>query len=363
MLMDKPDKHLSKQKLLLILGPTACGKTALSLDVAQRFDAEIISADSMQVYRGMDIGTAKIPPAEMRGVRHHLLDIREPTQPFSVADFRELVEAAIHDIAGRGKLPLVVGGTGLYLNTLLQPYHFPQEAGADQALRARLRLRLAEQGTLALHQQLAEVDPTAAARIHPHDTHRLIRALEVYETTGRPISAWQAESALPPPYDALLIGLDLERETLYSRIERRIEQMLADGLIEEVRGLLVNGVPREAVSMQGLGYRQIAAHLAGICTLDEAITLLKRDTRRFAKRQLTWFRRDRRIHWFYPDHYREREALLHDVYALISSRLKEEAHEADGIAGTISEYATQTANLSHVLPDQRVPDEGPGQSV
>ena len=363
--MDKQDKHdiFSKQKLLVLLGPTACGKTALSLRIAQAFQAEVISADSMQVYRCMDIGTAKIRAEEMLGIPHHLLDIREPNQTFSVADFREAASIAIREIAMRGHLPFLVGGTGLYINSLLRPYHFPDEAAAQPALRERLRKELAEQGNLAMHKRLAEVDPLAAARIHPNDAYRVLRALEVYTATGQTISHLQACSALSTEYDVLQIGLNLERELLYQRIERRIDKMMAEGLVAEVHALLDAGVAREAPSMQGLGYRQIASYLAGECTLAEAVNRLKRDTRRFAKRQLTWFRRDPDIHWFYPDHYRERECLLHDVCALISSWLKEEEHEADRTTGTFSQCHTQTADPGNVLFDQRVSDERADQGI
>ena len=321
------------QKIVIILGPTACGKTALSLRVAQIFQGEIISGDSMQVYRRMDIGTAKIKTEAQQGIAHHLLDIREPDEPFSVADFRRLAMGAIQDIASRGKLPIIVGGTGLYLNSLLYAYHFPMQADVDPAIRLRLEKELAERGNPAMHQHLTAIDPVAAKRIHINDAHRIIRALEVYEGSGIPISEIQAASLPPPAYNPILIGLKMDRLRLYQRIEERVDQMLEDGLVAEVKTLLNAGVSRDTVSMQGLGYRQMSMYLLDDLPFADAVTLLKRDTRRFAKRQMTWFRRNEKIVWFDIDHYREEDALSHDVCALIARRMKEESHEGSGTTG------------------------------
>lgn len=309
----------------VILGPTACGKTALSLSVAEHFGCEIISADSMQIYCGMDIGTAKLPPGERRGIPHHLIDIIPPAQPFSVADFRTLAIQTAEEIIGRQKLPLLVGGTGLYIDSLFNSYNFSAHAGVDRGLRQKLQAEYAADQGLTLHRKLRSVDPEAAARVHPHDAHRLIRALEVYYATGSTISSLRRQAMPAPRYRPLMIGLNMEREALYHRIELRVEQMLADGLVAEVAALLGSGLSRDANSMQGLGYRQIAAYLAGECTLPEAVERIKRDTRRYAKRQLTWFKRDARINWFYPGHYREETELSQAVCALISSRMKEES--------------------------------------
>ncbi len=290
-----------KLPLIVLLGPTAVGKTALAVELAARLNAEIISGDSMQFYRYMNIGTAKIRPAEMlaangRLIPHHLVDIIDPAEPFSAADFQARAGAAIADIAARGKLPLLVGGTGLYIQALCDGYQLSQDAVADEALRERLRGEYARLGAAAMHERLAQVDPAAAAHIAPADQKRLIRALEVYEVTGQPIS--RQGRAAEPPYDLLLLGLARERAALYERIEQRVDIMLAAGLQAEVERLLAMGYTPDLKPMQGLGYRQICAYLAGEMPYDAAVELIKRDTRRFAKRQLTWWRRDARINWF-----------------------------------------------------------------
>ena len=287
-------------KLAIIVGPTASGKTTVSVRVAQMLKAEIISGDSMQVYCGLDIGTAKIKPAEMGGVVHHLLDIRDPKENFSVADFRLAATTVIREISERGRLPLLVGGTGLYIYSLLNPYQFPPESEKDDAFRARMGQLAKERGDLFLHRRLAAVDSAAAERIHPHDHYRVVRALEVYEQTGHTISEIQAQSHSEhkPVYRTAIAGLMLRRELLYPRIERRVDEMMAAGLMDEVKGLLESGTPEHSTAMRGLGYRHMTAYLKGISTLEEAVATLKRDTRRFAKRQYTWFKRDARIRWF-----------------------------------------------------------------
>ena len=310
-----------KQKLIIILGPTACGKTGLSLEIAKRFQGEIISGDSMQVYRGMDIGTAKISPEEMQGIPHHLIDILEPQQAFSVADFRSLAEDAIQKIAQRGRLPMVVGGTGLYIDSLLYPYNFAGDMEASPEIRQRLQEEYRQLGGLALHQRLADLDPASAQRIHPNDEHRLVRALEVLEITGEPLSQRQQDKSCTPAYQGILIGLNMEREQLYARIEQRVEQMLSQGLIDEVRSLLEQGIDPAANSMQGIGYRQTVGYLQGQYSLDEAVELIKRDTRRFAKRQITWFKRNKDICWFDVGHYREEGELLESVSEYIAAKL------------------------------------------
>ena len=318
------------EKLAVLVGPTACGKTAVSVRVAQLLKAEIISGDSMQVYRGLDIGTAKISAAAMGGVVHHLLDIRDPGEDFSVADFRTEAADAIRRINEQGRLPLIVGGTGLYIATLLNPYLFPPETERDDGFRAHMWQVALEQGDFYLHGRLAEVDSVAAERIHPHDHYRVVRALEVYEQTGRGISEIQAQSKreYKPTYSTAIAGLTLRRELLYPRIERRIDEMISAGLIEEVKGLLDAGVPENATALRGLGYRHMTAYLRGLCTLEEAVVNLKRDTRRFAKRQYTWFKRDTRIHWFDAEDYFEEarqpnlEALTQDMAAWFENELE-----------------------------------------
>ncbi len=285
-----------KLPLLALVGPTAVGKTALSVALAQRLGAEIISGDSMQIYRGMDIGTAKITPAEMQGVPHHLIDIRSPDEPFSVAEFRTLVDGLAAEIVGRGRLPMLVGGTGLYVRAVLQEYSFSEQE-TDYELRERLTAEEATHGAGHLHQRLQEVDPEAAERLHPNDLRRVVRALEVYLTTGVPISATQTAGEAPPRYDDLFIGLTMDRERLYSRIDQRVDLMLQAGLKEEVLDLLTRYSPKLA-AMEAIGYREMVWHLRGLLTLRECAELIRRNTRRFAKRQLTWFRRDERIQWF-----------------------------------------------------------------
>lgn len=308
-----------KDKLIIILGPTASGKTDLSLDIAQALDGEIISGDSMQVYRGMDIGTAKLPLDQRRGIPHHLIDIIDPDQPYSVADFQTMTQTLVREIHARGRMPIVAGGTGLYIWSLIHPYLFGPQEGAQDAFRAQKRAELAQKGSQELYQELQTLDPAAAAKIHPNDSHRLVRALEVYHSYGKRISDIQAESQRlePPPYDLLLIGLHMERQCLYQRINQRAEQMVQAGLVEEVRGLLENGYSRALPSMQGLGYRQMAAYLAGEWTLPQALERLQTDTRRFAKRQITWFKREPRIQWFLKEDYPGQGALTSAVLSRV----------------------------------------------
>lgn len=285
-----------KLPLLVLVGPTAVGKTAISVEVAKRIGAEIISGDSMQVYRGMDVGTAKITPDEMQGVPHHLIDTCDPADPFSVAEFQARVDELIRAIHSRGRLPFLVGGTGLYVRSVVQAYTFAEQE-TDQELREALAQEEARHGPGYLHGRLAAVDPAAAAKLHPNDLRRIIRALEVYETTGQRISETQTAVEAEPRYDDLMIGLTMERELLYSRIDQRVDQMLAAGWEAEVRELLKRHSPK-LPAMEAIGYRELVWYLRGVLTRPEMVELIKRNTRRFAKRQFTWFRRDERIHWF-----------------------------------------------------------------
>jgi tRNA dimethylallyltransferase len=253
----------------------------------------------MQVYRRMDIGTAKLPLSERQGVPHHLIDILEPEQPFSVSAFQQLCTNAIADIGSRGKLPFIVGGTGLYVESVCYGYTFQGDTGDDD-FRESMTVYAQAQGTDALHAKLAAVDPATAQRLHPNDVRRVVRALEVYETTGMTLSETQAQARGDEklsPYRLCLLGLTMDRAELYRRINERVDMMIAGGLVEEVEALLKSGVPRNAVSMQGLGYKEIAAYLCGETDLPSAIELLKRDTRHFAKRQLSWFRHMRGLSW------------------------------------------------------------------
>lgn len=282
-------------RLIVIAGPTAVGKSGLAMRLAEAMAGEIVSADSAQVYRDLDIGTAKPTPAERARVRHHLIDVRDPREAFTVAEYQDLARAAIAEIQARGRLPLLVGGTGLYIRAVLRPFDF---AGAppDPALRATLE---AEE-PLALYARLRALDPAAAERIDPRNVRRTIRALEVCLTTGRPFSAgWRQAPDLPP--DVAFYALDRPRAELYRRIADRVHDQLRDGLLEEVASLLSAGVPRSAQSMQALGYKEAAARLAGELTLDEMTDLLIRRTRQYAKRQLTWLRREPVRRWLHPD--------------------------------------------------------------
>jgi tRNA dimethylallyltransferase len=315
-----------KEKLVVILGPTACGKTALSLLVAKKLQGEIISGDSMQVYRYMDIGTAKITKDEMQGIPHHLIDILEPDQPYSVADFQKMARRLITEINSRGKLPIIVGGTGLYISSVIDSYLFTAQSAQDMEFRKRQKKLYAAEGAGELYSRLQVIDPQAAAKIHPHDAHRLIRALEVYEKTGRPISQLQKESqALPKPdYLLSVIGLTLERKKLYQRIEQRVDMMIKMGLKEEVASLLAAGYDPQSQAMQGLGYRQIARFLLGQTDEEIAVSDLKRDTRHFAKRQFTWFRRDERIKWFDIDDYQDMTSVAQDAICEIKRVIGED---------------------------------------
>lgn len=283
--------------LIILTGPTAVGKTALSISLAKAVGGEIISADSMQVYRHMDIGSAKIRPEEMDGVPHHLIDVLEPWEEFHVVRFQQLVKEAMAGIYERGHIPILTGGTGFYIQAIVKDIDFT-ENGEDSSYRENLERRAREEGCEALHRELAEVDPESAAQIHPNNVKRIIRALEYYEQTGQPISAHNEEQKeKPSPYNYAYFVLTDDREVLYERIDRRVDQMLSDGLVEEVKRLRAMGCSRELVSMQGLGYKEILAYLEGEMSLEEAIYVLKRDTRHFAKRQLTWFRREKEVIW------------------------------------------------------------------
>lgn len=274
--------------LLAIVGPTAAGKTALSIALARALDGEIVSADSRQVYRGMDIGTAKPTPAERAAVPHYLIDVVDPDEEFSLARYQDLADAAITAIAARGRLPLLVGGTGQYLAAVLQGWRIPRVAPQPE-LRATLEHQAAECGAEALHARLAQVDPAAAAAIAPSNVRRVIRALEVYEVTGRPISEQRAIE--PPPYRARTLWLTLPAADLYRRIDARVDGMIAAGLIDEVRGLLERGYGWGLPAMSGLGYREFRPFFEGHATLEAAVQRLKYDTHAFARRQPAWFRR------------------------------------------------------------------------
>ena len=283
--------------LVILVGPTAVGKTAASIGLAKALNGEIISGDSMQIFKGLDIGTAKITKEEMQGVPHHLIDIKEPWETFSVAEFKRLADEAIADIHDRGKMPIIVGGTGFYINSVLYEYHFG-EADTDEAYRAELEQYAEAHGNEALWNILQEKDPDSAAKLHSNDTKRVIRALEVLHVTGIPASERQSTvDKQTMRYNAVYIALNMPREVLYDRINRRVDIMIQDGLEAEVRTALANGVAQDALSMTSIGYRQMIQYFNKEISFDRAVELIKRDTRHFAKRQLTWFRHDPNIQW------------------------------------------------------------------
>lgn len=290
-----------KKPLIILTGPTAVGKTALSVKLAKVINGSIISADSMQVYRGMDIGSAKVTKEEMGGIKHYLIDVLEPDEEFHVVRFQQMAKEAMAEIYQEGKIPILTGGTGFYIQSVLYDIDFTSQQ-EDTAYRERLEELAKEQGNEVLHAMLQEVDPVSAEKIHANNVKRVIRALEFYEKTGTPISEHnEKEAAKESPYVFCYFVLNDDRQRLYDRIELRIDQMLEQGLVDEVRKLKEKGYHKEMVSMQGLGYKEILAWLDGEISYEEAVYILKRDTRHFAKRQLTWFRREKDVIWVDKD--------------------------------------------------------------
>ena len=284
-------------RIICVVGPTASGKTKLAVQLAKTYDGEVVSCDSMQIYRHMDIGTAKPTPEEMEGVRHHLIDIIEPGEDFSVGKYVQLADACVQDILSRGKTAVIAGGTGLYVDSLISGRTFAPvpQTGKREALEAQMR----EAGGEAMLEALRAVDPEAAQRLHPADEKRIIRALEVYEETGKTITQHNLETqAIPPRYRPVWLGLDYaDRAVLYRRIDLRVDLMLQAGLLDEIRALLALGVSPAATAMQAIGYKEFFGALDGSCTLEEAAELCKQRSRNYAKRQLTWFRRNPEIRW------------------------------------------------------------------
>ena len=303
-----------KSPLICIVGPTAVGKTEIAIQLAQHLDAEIVSLDSRQIYRGMDIGTAKPIPEQQRAVPHHLIDCVDVDQTFSVAEYQRLADTAIAEIRERGKRTMAVGGAGLYFRGIIDGLF--DGPGADAEIRAKLQREADEHGNVALHERLRRCDPETANRVHPNNLVRVIRALEIYELTGKPISSLQQQWKMNEPrYPFRAFGLNMPRETLYQRIEERVNRMVEAGLIEEVKGLLDQGCPRNCVAMQSFGYKELIDYLDGKRTLDEAISLLKQNTRRFAKRQLTWFRNDPRIEWLDTSQFSSIDGIVDNLLA------------------------------------------------
>ena len=305
---------LSKPKIVIICGPTGAGKTAFAIDLARRLDAEIVGADSMQIYRYMDIGTAKPTPAEQAAVPHHLIDIVDPDQDFDAAAYAAMATTTIDQIIARGRHAFVVGGTGFYIKALL---HGLFERGpSDPIIRRALNRQAETEGTAFLHQKLAAVDPVAAERIHVNDTYRIVRALEVHAVTGQPLSVFQKRHGfMEDRFEALEIGLTWPRPVLYERIDQRVDIMIDQGFVDEVRQLLVRGYNRDLKSMQSLGYRHLVGAIEDGVPMATALKALKRDHRRYAKRQMTWFRARSAVHWLSPAQTDEAEKRIHVFYS------------------------------------------------
>ena len=312
--------NLCKKPLIVLTGPTAVGKTHLSISLAKAVDGEIISADSMQVYKYMDIGTAKIKKEEMMGIRHYLIDAYMPDEPFNVVVFQHAAKAAMADIWSRGKIPILVGGTGFYIQAVLYDIDF-DETDDQTSYRENLEALAREKGSLYLHEMLAGVDFEAAEQIHFNNTKKIIRALEFYHQTGKKISEHNAlQRQNQSPYNFAYFVLNNDRAVLYDRIEKRIDQMLDEGLVFEVQKLLDMGYTKNMVSMQGLGYKEIIDYLQGRTTLEEAVAILKRYTRHFAKRQLTWFRREREVIWINKNEFNDETMILQSMLAILSDK-------------------------------------------
>ena len=309
--------NTEKKPLLILTGPTAVGKTALSIQLAKAVGGEIVSADSMQVYRHMDIGSAKVTEEEMEGIPHYLIDVLDPQDDFNVATFQTLALQAIDEIYSHGNIPIITGGTGFYIQALLYDIDF-KENNEKNPIRKELEQLAKELGDKApgtLHEKLSHIDPKAARQIHANNIKRVIRAIEYFEQTGEKISEHNEEMhQKESPYNFLYYVLTRDRKTLYERIDKRVDIMIANGLVKEIEELKAMGCHRGQTSMQGLGYKEILDYLDGSCTLDEAVYILKRDTRHFAKRQLTWFRRERDVRWLDLDRYQgNTDLILKDI--------------------------------------------------
>lgn len=312
---------MTKKPMIVLSGPTAVGKTALSIELAKKVNGAVISADSMQVYKYMDIGSAKIMPEEMEGVKHYLIDELLPEEEFNIVRFQSMAKAALEEIYAKGQIPIIAGGTGFYIQALLYDIDFNQQ-DADEAYRNELEEYANTYGNDALHARLKEIDPVSAEKIHANNVKRVIRALEYYKLTGNPISEHnEAELQKQSPYNFAYFVLTDERENLYKRIEKRVDIMMDQGLLEEVQRLKNMGYHRQMVSMQGLGYKEILDYLDGKCTLDEAVATIKLETRHFAKRQLTWFRRERDVLWLDKSKYNyDENAVLNEMCCILTEK-------------------------------------------
>ena len=312
-----------KKPLIVLTGPTAAGKTELSIALAKKLNGAIISADSMQVYKYMNIGSAKIRPEEMQGVRHYLVDVLDPREEFHVARFQQMAKEAMEEIYRNGQLPIVVGGTGFYIQALLKDIDFDESSG-ELPCRKELEETARREGGAVLYERLKQVDPESAEAIHPNNVKRVIRALEFYQETGQPISLHNIEQKeKQPPYTYAYFVLNDDRARLYERIDRRVDRMVEQGLVEEVRWLKEHGYDRSLVSMQGLGYKELFPYLDGTCSLEEAVEIIKRDTRHFAKRQITWFKREPDVIWLNQQEFGyDKEKILKRMLELWEERKK-----------------------------------------
>lgn len=309
------------QPMVILTGPTAVGKTALSIELAKRINGAVISADSMQVYKHMDIGSAKILPEEMQEIPHYMIDELEPEEEFHVVRFVEMAKKYLAEIYAAGKIPIIAGGTGFYIQALLYDIDFTDQE-SDEAYRSRLETLAKEQGREKLHEMLREVDPASAEAIHANNMKRVIRALEFYHLTGKKISEHnEQEQKKSSPYNFAYFVLTDDRAKLYERIDKRVDHMIEQGLVDEVQKLREMGCHRDMVAMQGLGYKEILAYLDGELTLEEAVYIIKRETRHFAKRQLTWFKREREVFWVEKDAYNYQEdKMLEDIITVLQQK-------------------------------------------
>ncbi|MCA1053618.1 tRNA (adenosine(37)-N6)-dimethylallyltransferase MiaA [Rossellomorea aquimaris] len=310
----------TKQKVIVLIGPTAVGKTNTSIQLAKRFDAEIISGDSMQIYRGMDIGTAKIKEEEMQGVPHHLIDIKDPEDSFSTAEFQKLVREKISDIHSRGRIPMIVGGTGLYIQSVLYDYQFTDAPGNPE-YRSILEKQVKDDGIEPLYEQLKRIDPEAAGNIHPNNVRRVIRALEIFHSSGKTMTDYQEKQTHDLLYDAAIIGLSMDRQTLYDRINKRVDLMIEEGLLDEVKTLFDKGV-KDVQSVQAIGYKEMYQYLEGNVSLERASEQLKQNSRRYAKRQLTWFRNKMDVTWFDLTDVNNQGKIINEISEFIAGKLQ-----------------------------------------
>ncbi|ARI77425.1 tRNA (adenosine(37)-N6)-dimethylallyltransferase MiaA [Halobacillus mangrovi] len=301
---------MKKPKVISVVGPTAVGKSKLGVHIAKHFGGEVISGDSMQIYKSMDIGTAKVTKEEMEGIPHHMIDLKDPSEDFSVAEFQETVQNLIYKIDKNGKLPVIVGGTGLYIQATLYDFNF-SETKKDDAVIKKLEEEAKERGMQHMYDRLKSVDPEQASRIHPNNERRVLRALEVYETTGKVMSDYQEEQPDESPFSPIIIGLEMDRNQLYDRINKRVDKMVDEGLVEEVRSLYEQGL-EDQQSMKAIGYKELIPYFKGEYGLNDAIELLKRNSRRYAKRQYTYFRNKMDVNWYEvtEDDYEEKFATI-----------------------------------------------------